>query len=173
MAALPAKEGVGKSSELHLAQNHSLSHRQILFSARLISGRQGRGGPDWLAQRSHPGGWVFVRPNAALPLLHRPASPIRALSRAGFAITGRGRISGGLFSRFPDSSREAMFCQGTMGTWEQAMSDRQKAAPLEGADLFPSSRAALGTWEQNWPIPMQENPRACGSPVPAPAGERG
>lgn len=60
-----------------------------------------------------------------------------------------------------------------MGTWEQAMSDRQIAAPLEGALLFPSPLQVLGTGEQKWPIPMQENPRACGYPLPHPAGERG
>lgn len=65
-----------------------------------------------------------------------------------------------------------MIYKGTMGTWEQAMSNRQKAAPLECAILFPSHQADLGTWEQTWPIPMQENPRACGYPLPPPAGER-
>lgn len=84
----------------------------------------------------------------------------------------RGLISGGLFSHFPDGFREAMIYKGTMGTWEQAMSDRQKAAPLECASVFPSHPADLGTWEQKWPIPMQENPRACGYPLPPPAGER-
>lgn len=81
-------------------------------------------------------------------------------------------ISGGLFSHFPGGFREAMIYKGTMGTWEQAMSDTQKAAPLECASLFPSHRADLGTWEHKWPIPMQENPRACGHPLPPPAGER-
>lgn len=85
----------------------------------------------------------------------------------------RGLISGGFFSHFPDGFREAMIYKGTMGTWEQAMSDRQKAAPLEMASVFPSPPAVLGTWEQKWPIPMQENPRACGYPLPPPAGERG
>lgn len=60
-----------------------------------------------------------------------------------------------------------------MGTGEHAMSDRQEAEPLEGARLFPSHRVNLGTWEQKWPIPMQENPRACGCPLPRPTGERG
>lgn len=59
-----------------------------------------------------------------------------------------------------------------MGTWEQAISNRQKALCPEVASLFPSRLAGLGTWEQNWPIPMQENPRACGYPLPPPAGER-
>lgn len=84
-----------------------------------------------------------------------------------------GRIRGGLFSDFPNGFREAMIYKGTMGTWEQAMSDRQKAAPLELTRLFPSPLAILGTWEQKWRIPMQENPRACGFPLPPPAGERG
>ena len=66
---------------------------------------------------------------------------------------------------------QAMFCKGTLGTWEQAISDRQKASPLKVASLFPAHLATLGTWEQNWPIPMQENPRACGYPLPPPAGE--
>lgn len=65
-----------------------------------------------------------------------------------------------------------MIYKGTMGTWEQAMSVRQKAVLLERMNLFPSPLALLGTWEQKWPIPMQENPRACGSPLPPPAGER-
>lgn len=115
---------------------------------------------------------ALARPNAAQPHLHALASPIRALSRAGFAILRRGLIFGGIFSHFPDGYRDAMFSKGTMGTWEQAMSDRQKAAPLDWPRLFPSHRAALGTWEQKWPIPMQENPRACGRPMPPPAGER-
>ena len=63
--------------------------------------------------------------------------------------------------------------KGTMGTWEQTISNRQKTLPLMAAFLFPSPQAVLGTWEQKWAIPMQENPRACGLPVPAPAGERG
>lgn len=67
----------------------------------------------------------------------------------------RGLISGGLFSHFPGGFREAMIYKGTMGTWEQVMSDTQKAAPLECASLFPSHRADLGTWEQKWSIPMQ------------------
>lgn len=81
-------------------------------------------------------------------------------------------ISGGLFSDFSDGFREAMIYKGTMGTWEQALSDRRKAAPPELSSVFPSHRVDLGTWEQKWPIPMQENPRACGSPLPSPAGER-
>jgi len=51
------------------------------------------------------------------------------------------------------------------------MSNRQKSLLLDGEILFPSHRAVLGTWEQKWPIPMQENARACGNPLPAPAGE--
>lgn len=66
-----------------------------------------------------------------------------------------------------------MFGKGTMGTWEQAMSNGQKAAPPDFASVFPSHRAELGTWEQKWPIPMQENPRACGHPLLPPAGELG
>lgn len=66
-----------------------------------------------------------------------------------------------------------MSYKGTMGTWEQSMSDRQNALTMEGARLFPRHRAALGTWEQKWAIPMQENPRAWGYPVPPPAVERG
>jgi len=134
----------------------------------------------WLAGGSQTGGQReasrvaggFARPNAAPPCLHGLASPIRALSRAGFAIMRRGLISGGIFSRFPNGFQEAMFGKGTMGTWEQAMSNRQKAKPLELASLFPRRPADLGTWEQKWPIPMQENPRACGHPLPPPAGER-
>jgi hypothetical protein len=79
-----------------------------------------------------------------------------------------GLIPDGLFSHFPDGFREAMIYKGTMGTREQAMSDRQKAAPLELASLFPSPLTVLGTWEQKLAIPMQENPRACGYP-PAPS----
>ena len=115
----------------------------------------------------------FARPNAAPPRLHCLASTIRALSRAGFENLRRGRIRAGLFSQFSDSSRSAMFVKGTMGTWEQAMSKRQRSARLDGANLFPDLRAAPGTWEQVWAIPMQENPRACGCPLPPPAGERG
>jgi hypothetical protein len=84
----------------------------------------------------------------------------------------RGLISGGLFPHFSDGFREAMIYKGTMGTWEQAMSGRQKTANPERESLFPSHRADLGTWEQKWPIPMQENPRACCYPLPPPAGER-
>jgi len=82
-----------------------------------------------------------------------------------------GLVSGGLFSHFPDVFWEAMLYKGTMGTWEQAISNRQKAAPLELVSVFPSPLPVLGTWEQEWPIPMQENPRACGYPLPPPAGE--
>ena len=114
---------------------------------------------------------AFACSTAAPPRLHSLASPIRAHPLAGFAIMCRVRIFGGLFCEFTDGFREAMIYKGTMGTWEQAMSDRQKASPLEAASLFPSHRATLGTWEQKRPIPMQENPRACGHPVPRPAGE--
>lgn len=115
---------------------------------------------------------AFARPNAAPPRLHGLASPIRALSRAGFAIMCRGLISGGLFSHFSDGFPQAIIYKGTMGPWEQTIPNRQKAAAPEGARLFPSYRADLGTWEQKWPIPMQENPRACGYPLPPPAGKR-
>lgn len=85
---------------------------------------------------------------------------------------GRWLISGGLFSYFLDGFRETMIYKGTMGTWEQSISNRQKALLSEAASLFPSPLAVLGTWEQKLAIPMQENPRACGSPLPSPAGER-
>jgi hypothetical protein len=81
-------------------------------------------------------------------------------------------IASGLFSHFSDGFREAMIYKGTMGTWEQAISIRQKALLSEAASLFPSPLAVLGTWEQKLAIPMQENPRACGYPLPPPAGER-
>lgn len=66
-----------------------------------------------------------------------------------------------------------MIYQGTMGTWEQAMSIRQKALALESKNLFPSRRAFLGTWEQTSPIFMEQNPRACGYPMPLPTIENG
>lgn len=129
-------------------------------------------GADGQGEASRPAG-AFAKPNAASPRFHGPASRFLALPVTRFFIMRRGRISGGLFSHFPDGFREGMFGKGTMGTWEQAMSDRQKAAPLERTSLFPSPLAVLGTWEQKWPIPMQENPRACGYPLPPPAGELG
>ena len=140
------------------------------FLVLRISERLAQTGGQRDASRAAGG---FARPNAAPPRLHGLASTSRALSRAVFAIMRRGRIFGGLFSHLPNSFREALFYKGTMGTWEQAMSNRQKAEPLEGASLFPSHRAALGTREQKWPIPMQENPRACGIPVPPPAADWG
>lgn len=114
----------------------------------------------------------FRRPDGARPRLHRPRLPILMPSRGGFPIASIGGFSGRIFPHFPDGFPELMYYKGTMGTWEQTMSGRQKAAPLEGARLFPGHRAALGTWEQKWRIPMLENPRACGYPVPPPAGER-
>lgn len=59
-----------------------------------------------------------------------------------------------------------MILKGTLGTWEQVISNRHRAVLLVGAILFPAGAAMLGTWEQKWPIPMQENPRACGIPLP-------
>lgn len=115
---------------------------------------------------------AFARPNAAPPRLHGLASPIRALSPTGFAIMRRGLISGRLFSHFSDGFREAVIYKGTMGTWEQGISNKQKALLSEAVSLFPSPLAVLGTWEQKLAIPMQENPRACGYPLPPPAGER-
>ena len=172
-ASSGADGGVVKSPEPHLAYDRRPSHRQVFFLLLRISGRLAGGSQTGGQREASRVAEAFARPNASPPRLHGLASPIRALSRTGFAIMRRGLISGGLFSHFPDGFREAMIYKGTMGTWEQAMSNRQKAAPLECASLFPSRWAALGTWEQKWPIPMQENPRACGSPLPPPAGERG
>ena len=171
--ALEVQGGWSKVQRQDLVPDHCPSHWQVffLFSAfpvgwaeTALAGRQRD------ASRAAGG---LARPNAAPPRLHCLASTIRALSRAGFENLRRGRIRAGLFSQFSDSSRSAMFVKGTMGTWEQAMSKRQRSARLDGANLFPDLRAAPGTWEQVWAIPMQENPRACGCPLPPPAGERG
>ena len=143
------------------------------FLGEVVSERLGRDGGPRRAERGQPSCWAFARRKAAPPRVHGLASPIRALSQTGFAIMRRGRIFGGLISHLTEGFREAMFYKGTMGTWEQAISNKQKALPLRGARLFPSRWAALGTWEQKWQIPMQENPRACGHPMPASAGERG
>ena len=149
----------------------ALSSAGFFSAERLPDGWAGAAGMGRQREASRSAG-AFARRRDAPPRVHGPASPIRALSRAGFAAMCLGRISGGLISQLTDGIREALFDKGTMGTWEQARSDRQKASPLRAASLFPSIRADSGTWEQKWPIPMQENPRACGSPVPPPAVER-
>ena len=148
------------------------SHGETFFLLPMFS-------DSWAERVRTPAPWdvdrlagTFACPNAAPPRLYRLTSPIRALARTGFAIMGRGLISGRLFCHFPDGFREVMIYKGTMGTWEQATSDRQNAAPLELVSVFPSPLPVLGTWEQKWPTPMQENPRACGYPLPPPAGER-
>lgn len=166
------RRGVVKSLKVRQAQNRCPSHRQVFFLLSAFSDRWSEAtgiGEQIEAVRA---AGAFARRNTAPHRLHSLASPIWALSRRGFAIMHGGLISGGIFSHFPDGFLEAMIYKGTMGTREQAMSDRQKAAPPERASLFPSPLTVLGTWEQKWPIPRQENPRACGSPLPPPAGGR-
>ena len=78
---------------------------------------------------------------------------------------------GGIFFHFPDGFWEAMIYKGTMGRWEQTISNRQRALLSEGVSLFPRRLAGLGTGEQKMPIPTLEDPRSCGSTLLPPAGE--
>ena len=123
-------------------------------------GRPGKSGRKRASELPGPSPVQTPRPLASMALPARsgryrePDPPSRA----------EGCFAEHYFSHFPHSFRVAMGYKGTMGTWEQAMSDRPKAAPLELASLFPSHLAVLGTWEQKCPIPMHENRRACGSP---------
>jgi hypothetical protein len=100
------------------------------------------------------------------------ASPILGLSQGGFAIGCVALLSGRIFYHFPNGFRQAIIYKGTVGTWEHTMSNRQNALRWEIESVFPSRRVVWGTWEQKSPIPAKENPRACGYPVPRPAGER-
>lgn len=164
--------GVVKSPEPHLAYYRLLSHAQTFFwSSEYSNGWAKIAGTDRLIEASRATG-DFDQPNATPSHFLRLASLIHGASRIWFAIRRRGRIISGLFFHFLCTFQKSMFYKGTMGTWEQSMSNRQKASPLEGANLFPSHRTVLGTWEQKWPIPKRENPRACGYPLPPPVGER-
>lgn len=164
--------GVVESPAPDLALDHSPSHRRIFsLASDYFGGWAEAAGIGRPGEASRSTG-ASARSSTPPPRSTGLACPIRAQSWAGFRITRRVRISGRLFSHFLDSFRQAVIYKGTMGTREQAISDRQKTAPLAGLCLFPSQRTISGTWEHVWPIPMQENPRACGHPVPPPAGER-
>ena len=143
------------------------------FIGEVVCERLGSDGGHRQAERGQRSCWGIRPPKGRAASRPRPCQPDPG------AIAGRvcDHAPGPDFRRinFPFNGLHSgsYVYKGTMGTWEQALSDRQKALRLRGASLFPSLRADLGTWEQKRPIPMQEIPRACGSPVPPPAGERG
>ena len=166
--ALEVQGGWSKVRRQDLVHDHCPSHRRVFFLFPAFS----RGGADRWAEWGQLPSWGFRPPKRCATSLRLPCQPDPGAIACRVCDHGPGLIFGGLISHFPNGIREAMIYKGTMGTWEQAMSNRQKAELLEGVSLFPSYRAALGTWEQKWPIPMQENPRACGDPVPPPAVER-
>jgi hypothetical protein len=170
--AMPQRGGGRKSGAKALTSTTApLTDRFFSWIAQLRTA-----GQKWRGQAGRERPAELLGPS---PAKYRTASPyglgglIRAHLRTGFATTRTVRFSGRIFSYFRDCASGAMNCKGTVGTWEQSLSNRQNALPLRGASLFPRRRAVSGTWEQKWPIPMQENPRACGHPVPPPAGGRG
>lgn len=137
-------------------------------SVNFRTGGQGEFRQAGIERRSSGWGFDISKPGAASHQWPRQPKSNALASRV--CDPGQNADFPGIIFRFSNSSWEAMFFKGTMGTWEHIMSNRQKTSPLEGAILFPSDWAALGTWEQKSPIPMQENPRACGYPVPRSSG---
>lgn len=132
-------------------------------------------GKRWHRQggrEGQPGGWSLRPPKRCAVSPPRPCPPDLSDTANWVCHHAQRGVFRRIISPFYGRLPGRMSYKGTMGTWEQAMSDRQKAAPLKCASLFPRHRTDLGTWEQKWPIPMQENPRACGYPLPPPAGER-
>jgi len=167
------KGGEAKSPEPSLWTDRCPPHRQIYFSLAAIFGQRPGEVADRRAGRGQPSRWGFRQSNfVAAPLLLTSPPELGAFA-VWFCDPAREAGKGPVFSHYASGIREAIFMAGTLGTWELGMSNRQNVGLSDEAIMFPSRQDALGTWEQKCPMPMAENPRACGSPLPPRSGDRG
>jgi hypothetical protein len=161
--------GVVKSPEPWTGRHPASSSGEFSCSAHFTGAGQGS---QPMPGTARPAGRL-----GSLPGRTQRRSPGTAMAAARAPGRWRGLRSGEVapfqpiifhFGRCYPGANELQGNNGNMGT----STSKQANAARPGADLFPRVRGRLGTWEQNAPFPNVKNPRACGIPLPSPAGER-